>query len=622
MHRLLSRFGLPLLAKELIEQAARKRTYVLRVVYAVLLFGVTFLAFYGTLAVLIRRGSATALMGQGRDIVRWLIGLQFAGLYLFVPAITCGVLTHEKERASLQLLFLTRLGPWRILFEKLSSRLVPTFGLLLLSLPLLAYAYTLGGISPERLWTGVGLLVLAAFQLSAIALCCSAYFRTTAGAFIASYVLVIVLTLGPLLTWTVVFLGKTVGQTWFEQSMMETGLFEDISQIFFPFAAPFQYSWGPMPTGASRWTIVALRGVPVLSCGIAALLLARFFLVRRAFLPPRNLVLSLFKFVDRLFTRLNDNPLTKGIVVIQDRGTLPEGEPVAWREMTRRSLGRGRYLARILIALEVPVAGLCVAVALSGADDNNEPLSFLLFLVWGIAIMLVAAHAAGLIAGERSHQTLEVLCATPLASREIVLQKYRAVRRLMRVLWVPFTTIMFFECLMRGGLSSSFSLTLYLTCTALAVLVYLPLVAWLSLLIGLKVRTQGRALIGSLAAIVTWCVAPLVLVSFPLDIFTHPLGQLSLVPVRLTMLLTPATIISFNEFGVLHRLGLDWLWLPVILNFLFYGACLALFRWLCLSRAGRLLGRLEGAAPQPPGRLPNLPGSSGVTAPAAANSVA
>jgi len=45
----LTRFGLPLLGKELLEQAARKRTYVVRVLYATLLFCASFLFFYDTL---------------------------------------------------------------------------------------------------------------------------------------------------------------------------------------------------------------------------------------------------------------------------------------------------------------------------------------------------------------------------------------------------------------------------------------------------------------------------------------------------------------------------------------------------------------------------------------------
>src|SRR5262245_15152071 len=116
MARLLKNFGLPLLEKELIEQAARKRTYIVRIVYASLLFLVAFLIFYEEL----RAGATSplAVLGRGKEMFNYLVSLQFAGVYLFMPAITCGVITQEKERDSLQLLLITRLGPWTILFEK------------------------------------------------------------------------------------------------------------------------------------------------------------------------------------------------------------------------------------------------------------------------------------------------------------------------------------------------------------------------------------------------------------------------------------------------------------------------------------------------------------------------
>src|SRR5258708_1818008 len=136
----------------------------------------------------------------------WLVGLQFAGVYLFMPAITCGVVTQEKERDSLQLLFLTRLGPWTILFEKLLGRLIPMFSFLLLSLPLLAFAYSLGGISPSLLWSGVWMLVLATIQMGTLALMCSAFFRTTVGAFVASYVIAFIMFFGPYVMWMVLWL--------------------------------------------------------------------------------------------------------------------------------------------------------------------------------------------------------------------------------------------------------------------------------------------------------------------------------------------------------------------------------------------------------------------------------
>jgi len=610
MTRRLPHFGLPLLGKELIEQAARKRTYVIRTLYASLLFFACYLMFYETLRV--GNVSSFAVLGRGRQMFDILVGLQFAGIYLFMPAITCSVLTQEKERASLQLLFLTRLGPWTILIEKLASRLVPMFGFLLLSLPLLAYAYTLGGISPEHLWNGIWLLVLAVIELGTIAVCCSTFFRSTVGAFVASYFVTALVSVLPGMFIILVFLhGRGKGSTAFEQFMMSTGLFTDETQFFFPFCPPIHFlvdgiRGRPLSTAGLTWAGHVVRSLPMLALSAGFLIIARVCLVRRAFLPPRNLVLNLFKILDRTFLQLNDNRLTQGIVLIRDRVQLPEEEPVAWRETAKRSLGKARYLLRVFVAIEVPVAIVCTLVEIGGGSAS-EPLSMVLFVVWIVAVLMVSVQSASLIAGERTHQTLDVLCTTPLAGKSILHQKLRAVWRLMAVLLVPFYTVFLFRVTLQWGMHSytvfgnhyreAFSVPLYLFCSVLSVGIYLPMVAWLSLLIGLLVRTQARAIMSSLAAIVAWCILPIIFLTMPLDILLRGVVPGHGVIAKYAALFSPATIIPFNEFNALNEFG-GIRWLPVILNFLGYGMCLFLFRYLCLSMADRLLGRLETNEPE------------------------
>jgi len=67
---------------------------------------------------------------------------------LFMPAITCSVITAEKERNPFGLLLLTRLSPWTILLEKLLSRLVPMLSFLPPPPPLMGFAYAVGGLGP------------------------------------------------------------------------------------------------------------------------------------------------------------------------------------------------------------------------------------------------------------------------------------------------------------------------------------------------------------------------------------------------------------------------------------------------------------------------------------------
>ena len=591
-----SSFGLPLLGKELIEQSARKRTYVIRVVYATLLFVTAYLIFHDTLQT--GTTSPLAVLGSGREMFVSLVGLQFAGIYCFMPAMTCGVLTQEKERASLQLLFLTRLGPWTILFEKLLGRLVPMLGFLLLSLPLLAFAYSLGGISLEYVLAGVWMLVLAMIQMGTLALLCSAFFRTTVGAFIWSYLLAMAMFFGPGIAWLLIWFVTGIGSDDFVHAWGGDEM-SWVPLATFPWFGPAA-TYIPMLNGGIAWRPLAVHSVLVLGTSSVYLVLARVFLIRRAFMAPGNAVLRIFKLVDRTFVRLNDNPLTRGFEFAGDAPPLPGEAPVAWRETAKRSLGKTRYLLRVFLAIEAPVAFLCLMFASLGADSQGEPLSLLLFLVWIVAVLIIAAQAANLIAGERSHQTLDVLCVSPLAGREIIQQKFQAVRRLMVVLMVPFLTVFFFVCAMRWRIPSSyyglsrmreFDLPLYAVCSLLSVSIYLPMVAWLSFLIGLKVRTQARAIGGAMAAIVAWCVVPLVFVVMPLGNLLQGWGMRQDVT-RWASLLSPAMIIPYNEFEWLREFT-DFAWPAVILNFAVYATILIVIRWLCMRNADRWLGRSE-----------------------------
>jgi hypothetical protein len=319
-------------------------------------------------------------------------------------------------------------------------------------------------------------------------------------------------------------------------------------------------------------------------------------------LPPRNILLGIFKAIDRAYHRLNDNRFTRGIVFGGDETSIPEGEPVAWRETQKRSLGRVRYLVRVFLALEIPVAVLCFFVAFPGAGaqrSDPEIMAGMLFILWGIAVLMVAVQSASLIAGEKSHQTLDVLCTTPLTGREIVLQKYRAVSRLMCVLLAPFFTIFYFHCAMKWNMGSypafsrrAFDLPLYLVCSVLTVMTYLPLVAWLSIAAGLNCRTQARAIIGATGGLVVWCVAPVLLVTMPLAIFMGP-GRFEFRHlIAFTSLLSPAALVPFNEYDDLHEFGSPWA--AVVSNFVFYPALLLAARSLCLRHADRWLGRTVG----------------------------
>jgi len=139
---------LPVLRRELVQQAASKRTYVVRCVYAGLLF-LLFLSFAMDTLRLYRNTDvleAIAAMGRGESLLTHVCMLQFLGTHLFLPAMMAGAIAHEKERHSFPLLLSTRLTQSEILLQKYVSRLIPMLTFLLLTLPVLGVAYLMGGL--------------------------------------------------------------------------------------------------------------------------------------------------------------------------------------------------------------------------------------------------------------------------------------------------------------------------------------------------------------------------------------------------------------------------------------------------------------------------------------------
>jgi len=560
-------FGLPLLAKELVEQAARKRTYTVRVVYATLLF-VGFGLCYATVsASYLGRGNWMAMLGRGRMMFEYLMILQFLGIYLFLPAMMAGVITTEKERESLALLFLTHMGPWAILLQKYLGRLVPMFTFLLLSLPLMGVAYALGGVSTAYLLSGIYLLFLTCLQVGAFALMCSAFCRTTVGAVVTTYASGAILSLFQPIGWLFVrSMTLRYGYYGYRSGMPD--------ELTFSFCPPWIFFSNQNSTSA----------FPVWLSTILFLMMARLFLTRRAFVPPRNLLLEWFKRLDRFMTGLNKH--FGDIVLIKDRTTLPDMEPVAWREATKKSLGKARYVFRVFVLVLVPTTFLgFLVISDSSRGGGSESAALLVSGLWTLAILVLSIQGANAISTERSSQTLDVLLATPMTGRDIIRQKTQALQRLTQALAVVFLTIFAMEVWWR--FDTARDRWLFAVASALSLLVYLPMIIWISVWIGLRTRTRFRAILTAIAVFVGWCALPLIMLIAVTANMALDIGDLA--GSFLVCLLSPAGIIISTEWNGWLSFGEIDRWVLVGVNFCFYGTILYYARWLCLTRADRYL---------------------------------
>lgn len=614
----------PVLRRELTELANRRRTYIIRIVGAIALLSVVFIVLQiATEQAAARknpsgfggfgRGGVTDLMGIGRGIFSSVVPCLFRAIQLLMPALCCGAITIEKERNTLGTLFLTRLSPFSIILEKLGSRLVPMMTFLLLTFPVLAYVYSLGGVDVSLLFCTLWLLVCECLFYASIGMFCSSWFRTTVSAFMCSYILVAVLlvssaalgmlTLTPFDLWLRAFADE------------ESGFVNGIGLA------------AGAATGSEQTLLIVIgimaMSVPSLMMASAFIGLARFFLIRRAFVTGSSPILRVFRRLDRFFVILNEHT-TRGIELVKDTNSLPLFDPIAWRERSKKSLGKARYLFRILTVLEIPTLVVCSLAATAGVTGGFAGLQIMLAMLWTLTALLIAVKASTAISSERDRETMEALFSTPMTAAEIVKEKVAGMRRLLIVLAIPILTTHFTIVLLNidlrqvfvaGGLPLAGLLLAYLTLTTLTTVIVMSVLAWLSTGVGMYFHSQTKSVLVAVVVTGIW-------VALPLLIGIAVVQPFSMLAVSVTPSRAVASIFSLigpivmNEVWFEFALGNTRHFLqrepvsnatvpltivfPIVLQF---GVWMVL-RWVVLSWAPRLMGRSDG---QPKGAASHVP---------------
>jgi ABC-type transport system involved in multi-copper enzyme maturation permease subunit len=146
--------------------------------------------------------ATTGALGWGVEVIGGaLVLLQAALLLLFVPSLSAGLISAERESGAWQLLRTTPLSAGAILRGKLLSAVGPVVLLMCATLP--GYV-VMATIKPEtthqigRVLTCLGLMAVFAVMVGAAA---SSLFRTTAVATAVSYAVLVVVCVVPLLIW-------------------------------------------------------------------------------------------------------------------------------------------------------------------------------------------------------------------------------------------------------------------------------------------------------------------------------------------------------------------------------------------------------------------------------------
>jgi ABC-type transport system involved in multi-copper enzyme maturation permease subunit len=181
----------PIMAKEFMTRRFGRSHWTLRLVAlcAVLSLGLSYLA-------------AAGALGWGVEVIGGsLVLLQASLLLLFVPSLSAGLISSEREQESWTLLRMTPLRPGAILRGKLTSAIWPVILLFGATIPGYVVMVT---VKPEltaqipRVLISLAMMAVFAVAVGAAA---SSFFRTTASATAAAYLALVLVCVAPFFVW-------------------------------------------------------------------------------------------------------------------------------------------------------------------------------------------------------------------------------------------------------------------------------------------------------------------------------------------------------------------------------------------------------------------------------------
>ncbi len=519
--------------------SSRRRTYVWRTAFAAVLLA---FVYWNQLERLQTYSSPLEVLGSGRwlfqIIISWLAVIVTFGM----PLLTCGAIVSERERNTLALLLTTQMSSGSLVLEKLASRLYVMLTLVMVSLPLMALAYSMGGVTTNQIIAGVITISSLSVLTGSFGVFQSVRAASAVGA----------------LTSTLIWIGVV--------SM---------------------FCGAGLLIGVVGESVIAatISGIIMLAISACVLLAAAKRIPQAAIEPPRSRLLAGFRKADSFFRSVNS--AFGGIELLRDRSTLPGDLPLLWKERYKRALGQTHHLVRIIALLEIPtVFAVTLVISSHRSSLSQNPLGGFIAFLWIIAVLIVAVRTVGIWPQERSRETLDVLLTTPLTGREMIGQTMQGVRRTMVAVAIPIVTAQLATAFIQTSWTRSL---LYVYGCCLSLICLLPLTAWAAMLISLKVRTQTRATGIAIVVLSVVLFVPRVVVPGP---ELHHSEMLQAVLLTGQLLLDPSFFSSvagtvFDESSLLA--GFELLFWSVAA--VWYAVVIWLIRRRCVSVADRWLSR-------------------------------
>jgi ABC-type transport system involved in multi-copper enzyme maturation permease subunit len=399
------RLGLgPVFAYEWIISSRRWQAYALRSLFVLMLLAALVVIWSSSVS---PRGpvSFRQLAELGETFYLGVIGTQLTLVLLAAPAATAGAICLDRASGAMTHLLVTDLSDSEIVLGKLAARLVPVLGLVACAAPLMAIMTLLGGVDPTALFASLVITVGVAVLGCAIALAFSLRARRTHEALLGTYAV-----------WGIWLVGRPFAHlvnTTYGWSLAVPPLIAD------PFYLAFSPYW--YPSSFSIESVVGFLGVTLaISTALVVFSIWRLRAVcTRVSVPQAQ---SLRGRLAWLGERLE---LTRYLP-----GPSLDGNPVLWREWHRARPSRWSSWVGVLFV----VTAILSSLAAIAASPSTFAMAWVNGLQVSIGMLLLSVTAATTLAEERVRGSLDVLMATTLTTREIVLGKWLGSFRLAPLL--------------------------------------------------------------------------------------------------------------------------------------------------------------------------------------------
>lgn len=352
---------------------------------------------------------------RGREVFRWVTYAILAAAILVVPVFPSTLLVREVRRRTLELLLNSPLPRSSIYFGKLCAMLGFVVLLLSTTLPAMACAYLMGGLSlTGDVLRMYGFMMVVCTQLTVIGLLVGTWCRNTESALRWSYGVTFALTIVP----------------WFPDALFPGGTS--------PLARGLQMLKliSPIPGLLQMLNQNSLSGTGLIESRDAVVWYLGFafiFIVAGTIVCIRRLSHSLLD-QSRSQGYITDDQdgwiqASRRVLYLVDpqrrsKGIPPLINPVMVKEFQCRQFGRMHWLLRLVAGCAVLSLLLTLASA-RGTESRGVEYTGALIIVLQVSliVLLTPGLAAGMIAGEIEGGSWNLLRATPLGPARILFGK-------------------------------------------------------------------------------------------------------------------------------------------------------------------------------------------------------